>query len=101
MIQGGIPAAVLAINLFANLAKGIFGGDDLPWTYVGMGAALGLLILFVDYLLEIKGSRFRMPVMAVAIGMYLPLTLSAPIALGGLIAALSKNENGEACPIFP
>ncbi|HDD60885.1 MAG TPA: hypothetical protein ENF69_08120, partial [Euryarchaeota archaeon] len=35
--------------------------------------------------------RFKLPVMAVAIGIYLPFTLTTPIMLGGLIAYFSER----------
>ena len=43
---------------------------------VGLGAVIAVLIIVLG-----------LPVMSVAIGLYLPLYLSVPIALGGLIAA--------------
>lgn len=71
-------------NLMASVAKGVFQGN-LPWTYVyiGMGIAAGLIIL--DSYLQKIGSSFRTPVLAVAIGIYLPFELSVPIFIGGLI----------------
>jgi putative OPT family oligopeptide transporter len=71
-------------NVMASVAKGVFQGG-LPWTFIfiGMGVAVGLIIL--DAILERRKSPFRTPVLAVAIGFYLPLALSVPIFLGGLI----------------
>jgi len=45
--------------------------------------AIGLIIL--DEILRVKGSTFRTPVLAVAIGFYLPFQLSVPILAGGLL----------------
>ena len=71
-------------NLMASVAKGVFRGD-LPWTYVfiGMGIAAGVIAL--DQYLKSIGSTFRTPVLAVTIGIYLPLELAVPIFAGGLI----------------
>jgi uncharacterized oligopeptide transporter (OPT) family protein len=41
--------------------------------------------------LEAQRSDFRLPVLAVALGIYLPLKLSATIFLGGMIAALASR----------
>jgi putative OPT family oligopeptide transporter len=74
-------------NVMASVAKGVFQGG-LPWTFIfiGMGVAIGLIIL--DAILEQRKSPFRTPVLAVAIGFYLPLALSVPIFMGGLIQML-------------
>ncbi|MGH8560594.1 MAG: OPT/YSL family transporter, partial [Nevskiales bacterium] len=72
---------------------GVFGGQ-LPWLMVGMGAGIGVLVIATDEILRRRGSVFRAPVLAVAVGIYLPLELSAPIALGGLLAHLSGQSGG-------
>jgi len=51
--------------------------------------AIGLIIL--DEILRIKGSTFRTPVLAVAIGFYLPFQLSVPILVGGLLKMAVDN----------
>ncbi len=71
-------------NLMASVARGVFA-RDLPWTFlfIGMGVAVGIIAL--DQYLKKTGSVFRTPVLAVAIGFYLPFQLSVPIFAGGLI----------------
>jgi len=85
------PDALIAVqaNLMASVARGVFRGD-LPWFYVflGMGIAAGVIIL--DLYLQSIESSFRTPVLAVAIGFYLPLELSVPIFAGGLIHYATK-----------
>ncbi len=77
-------------NLIASVAKGVFEGN-LPWNYVGIGMAVAAAIIAADIWLEKKGSSFRMPVLAVAIGIYLPLELEVPIFAGGIIHQLLKS----------
>jgi putative OPT family oligopeptide transporter len=72
-------------TLMASVAEGVFGAG-LPWGMVASGAGLGVLIIAVDEYLRISGRRWRAPVLAVAVGLYLPLELSVPILIGGLIA---------------
>ncbi len=72
-------------NLMASVAKGVFGGG-LPWDMIAIGAAVGAAIILYDKWLEHRGSTFRMPVLAAAIGIYLPLELTTPILIGGFIA---------------
>jgi putative OPT family oligopeptide transporter len=71
--------------LMASVAKGVFRGG-LPWTMVGIGMAMAVAIIACDSWLERRGSSFRTPVLAVAVGIYLPFELSVPILLGGLVA---------------
>jgi uncharacterized oligopeptide transporter (OPT) family protein len=53
---------------------------------IGLGALVGAAIIALDVYLERRRASFRAPVLAVAIGIYLPLELSVPIFAGGLIA---------------
>ena len=72
-------------TLMASVARGLFGGQ-LPWTMIGIGAVIGAAIIAVDEQLKKRNARFRVPVLAAAIGIYLPLELMVPIFIGGLIA---------------
>ncbi|MGW8126883.1 MAG: OPT family oligopeptide transporter [Stenotrophomonas sp.] len=74
-------------NLMASVAKGLFGGD-LPWTMIIIGGGIGAVVIAIDGWLKKTGKRFRVPVLAAAIGIYLPLELMVPIFLGGLLAHL-------------
>ncbi|APP77012.1 oligopeptide transporter, OPT family [Xanthomonas vesicatoria ATCC 35937] len=76
--------------LMASVAKGLFGGQ-LPWAIIAIGAGVGAAIIAVDEWLKRTGKRFRVPVLAAAIGIYLPLELMVPIFLGGLIAHLVER----------
>ena len=79
------PLAAPQATLMAAVAGGVFGGG-LPWTMVAWGMALAVAIIALDVVLERRGSEFRTPVLAVAVGIYLPLELSSAIFLGGVIA---------------
>jgi putative OPT family oligopeptide transporter len=79
------PLTAPQATLMASVARGVFHGD-LPWRMVWIGAIVGAVIIAADQTLKAAGARFRMPVLAVAVGIYLPLELSVPIFLGGLIA---------------
>lgn len=81
-------------TLMKSVADGVFNGN-LPWNMVIFGALIGVLIILVDIWQEKKGSDFRVPVLAVAVGIYLPIELSAPIFLGGMISHLSKQKEND------
>ena len=90
---GGRELAAPQAGLFASLAKGFFGDGVLPWDMVLIGCALGAIILVIDYILETKSSSFRLYLMPVAVGIYLPFGLSTPILIGGLMAHFILSEN--------
>lgn len=70
-------------TLMKMVVEGVMNGD-LPWTLVFIGVSIAISA-------EILG----VPVLPVAIGLYLPLKLSVPIMAGGLVRhALSKRAQG-------
>ncbi|MFG0251765.1 MAG: OPT/YSL family transporter, partial [Phycisphaerales bacterium JB038] len=48
-------------------------------------------VIMIDLVLEMKKSAFRTPVLAVAVGIYLPFELSVPILFGGLLSFAAKR----------
>ena len=81
-------------GLMANIARGVFN-QDLPWNLVAIGAILAVAIICLDKFLERRGSSFRAPVLAVAIGTYLPFHLTTPILLGGLISKFTSGRSAN------
>ena len=77
-------------TLMKSVAVGVFEGG-LPWGMAGIGAGLAAVIIAIDLVLERAGSAFRMPVLAVAVGVYLPLELGVAILIGGLISWAAKG----------
>ena len=73
-------------TLFASIAQALFGGASLPWNMVTIGAVIGVILLITDQMLRRAGSRFSTPVMPVAVGIYLPVSLSVPILTGGILS---------------
>ncbi len=78
-------------TLMKSVADGVFNGN-LPWTMVGFGAIIGIIIILIDIRQENMGSDFRVPILAVAVGIYLPIELTVPIFIGGMIAHLSEQS---------
>jgi len=77
-------------TLMMSVASGIFGGN-LPWDIIVIGGFIGVLIIAADEYLKRKKSNFKMPVLAVAVGLYLPFELDSSIFIGGLIAWLLEK----------
>jgi putative OPT family oligopeptide transporter len=88
--EGVNALAAPQATLMASVASGIFGAG-LPWNMVAIGAIVGALVITLDEYLKRSGKSWRAPVLAVAVGIYLPLELSTPIFLGGLIAELATR----------
>jgi putative OPT family oligopeptide transporter len=81
------PQAVL----FANLADMVFGTGGLPATMLWIGAASAVGVIVVDALLRRTGSAARIYVMPVAIGMYLPISLTVPMFVGALLPFILRR----------
>ncbi len=82
-------------TLMHSVTEGIFG-KGLPWNMVFTGMGIAAVIIIIDKLLERRGASFRMPVLAVAVGLYLPFELDSAIMVGGLIALMgSKLSKGK------
>ncbi|MEA1649162.1 oligopeptide transporter, OPT family [Nitrospirillum sp. BR 11164] len=77
----GAPQA----TLMATLATGILSGK-LDWSMLGIGAVVGICLVVVDEVLKATTRRFRLPPLAVALGIYLPMTVTVPVSLGALLA---------------
>lgn len=69
-------------TLMKMIVEGVMGGN-LPWTLVGIGA-------FIAIIVEVLG----IPVLPFAIGLYLPIHLSTPMMVGGIVKwFIEKKKN--------
>lgn len=82
-------------TLMHSVAEGVFGGG-LPWNMIGIGAILATIVIMIDLRQERLKSSFRIPVLAVAVGLYLPLELDSTIFLGGILAAVLATAKSGA-----
>ncbi len=69
--------------LISALAEGVFGGS-LNWGLIGLGAAIGAVVIVIDEVLG-RFSKLRLPPLAVGMGMYLPMSLTLMIPIGALL----------------
>lgn len=88
---GALPAP--QAFLMAGVTSGVFGGN-LPWTMIGIGAALAIFLAAFDRWLEQRGRKLRTPVMPVALGLYLPFGLTIAILAGALANLPSDRKPG-------
>lgn len=83
-------------TLFASITKAMFGAGDIPYNMVAYGAVLGVIILVLDKFIFEKKGGFRLHLMPVAVGIYLPVTLAVPMFFGGLVRYFKDKKDGEA-----
>ena len=65
--------------LMAGIVKGVLGGE-MVWPFVLAGAVLAFVLILID-----------LPVLPVAIGIYLPFTLVVPIFGGGIVRHITNK----------
>ena len=80
-------------NLMKVVVEGVFN-ENLPWLWIYAGMFIGIIVICLDLIQEQKKSSFRLPVLALAVGIYLPIGLSSAIFIGGLISSYT-NKNKE------
>jgi putative OPT family oligopeptide transporter len=78
-------------SLFASIVRAMFTDRNLPWNMVMIGGVIGIGLIALDEVLKTLKSSFRAYVMPVAVGIYLPLSLSVPIFLGGVTASVVRR----------
>jgi len=73
-------------GLMATVAKGAFS-HNLEWNMISVGALIAVICIVIDEFLK-KQYGTRLPVLAVGLGIYLPLDSSVPCVIGGLLSYL-------------
>ena len=85
-------------NAMAAVIDPLMNGVGVPWLLYGIGALLALVLTF-----------FKVPALAFALGMFIPLELNLPLLVGGAInwyvtsrSADSEvnNKRGEKCTLL-
>jgi putative OPT family oligopeptide transporter len=95
------PLAAPQATLISTLAKGVIGGD-LPWYLLGYGAAIGVALVLLDYLLKKSSAgKYSLPPLGVGLAIYLPSAVTLPVvvgAVGGYLfeRAVSSHSWGDA-----
>jgi len=69
--------------LMAAIAQGVYT-HNLEWHNIIVGMVIAFFCIIVDEILKKRGSR--LPVLAVGLGIYLPLESSVPIVIGGVLS---------------
>ncbi len=78
-VEGGLPAP--QATLMSLVIDGVLAAD-LPWRFVLVGVGIAAFVEFV----------LRIPSLAFAVGLYLPIALTTPIMVGGALRALVERK---------
>jgi putative OPT family oligopeptide transporter len=91
-LSKALPAPPAA--MMAAITQGVLN-YDLPWAMLGIGMAIIVFMIILNCLLPL-----RLSVLGIAIGMYLPLTTSVALFIGGFLAFLTKKGLQQCQPLF-
>lgn len=75
--------------LIALIAKGVFT-QSLDWSMLSLGMALGAVLVITDLLLRRRA--LALPPLGVAVGLYLPASVSVTLALGAMLGWAIKHH---------
>lgn len=87
-ISKSLPAPTAA--MLAAITGAVFS-HGLPWAVMNSGAVIILVLIILRRLLQLE-RWFHLSLLGVAIGMYLPVTSSLALLVGGVIAKLAERR---------
>ncbi|WP_115710079.1 OPT family oligopeptide transporter [Legionella sainthelensi] len=87
-INQSLPAPTAA--LMAAITEAVFR-NSLPWAMMLIGSCIILIIIFLNHFFKLR-RYLNLSILGVAIGMYLPLSSSFPLFIGGMIALLVNKH---------
>src|SRR5213083_330598 len=70
-------------GLISSLAQGVIAAD-IDWSLIGIGAFIGVGIVFLDEILGRTTKHMRVPPLAVGLGIYLPTSSTLMIVVGAV-----------------
>src|SRR4030095_2343093 len=93
-MPGAGPNALAAPQaaLISSLANGVLGGN-IRWDLIRYGALIGVGVIVIDEVLR-RTSKYRLPPLAVGMGIYLPMALTLLVPVGALIGWLYEGWGG-------
>jgi putative OPT family oligopeptide transporter len=87
------PLPAPQATLISALAKGVLEGR-LEWGLISVGALIGVVLIVIDESLG-KAGLTRLPPLASGIGIYLPIMVTTPIAVGAVSGWLYERWVAE------
>ncbi|MDD4820705.1 MAG: oligopeptide transporter, OPT family [Flavobacteriales bacterium] len=81
--NGGLVAP--QANAMAAVIEPMMSGKSAPWALYGIGAVLSIILTY-----------FKVPALAFALGMFIPLELNTPLVVGGLVSWYVSTRSQDA-----
>ena len=81
--QGALVAP--QANAMAAVIEPLMSGGNAPWLLYGIGVAIALVL-----------TAFKIPALAFALGMFIPLDLNLPLLVGGAVAWYVGSRSKDA-----
>ncbi|MDR0711052.1 MAG: oligopeptide transporter, OPT family [Prevotellaceae bacterium] len=72
-------------NAMAAVIEPLMSGQQVPWMLYAVGATLALILTLI-----------KVPALAFALGMFIPLELNTPLLVGGLVSWYVNNKSKNA-----
>jgi len=94
------PLPAPQATLISALAKGVIQGQ-IDWSLIGIGVLIGIGIIAIDEVMGVLShNRYRLPPLAVGLGIYLPAGTTSPAVAGAVIGYfynrwVSKRPDGD------
>jgi putative OPT family oligopeptide transporter len=70
-------------TLISALALGVIKGN-IPWGLIGIGVIIGVVIIAIDEILKRSRPGWKLPPIAVGLGIYLPVATTSPAVVGAV-----------------
>ncbi len=81
-------------TMMAAMARGLFSGG-IEWNMIFIGVAIAVGVICVDQYFKSKGRANSLPVLTVALGMYMPASLILTFLIGGIIAHYADKTRAK------
>ena|SRR3990167_3716168 len=100
MFQYPSPLPAPQANLIADISYSIFFGGA-PIDMIGYGMGIAAFFVFLDLILMFRKSKFRIAVLSIALGLYIPYNINAALLSGGLTSLVLSFTLKKAYPDDP
>ena len=71
-------------GLISALGSAVIQNDAEKWLLMGMGVLIGVVVIIIDFVLS-KTSKYRLPPLAVGLGIYLPTVSTLMVTVGAVV----------------
>jgi putative OPT family oligopeptide transporter len=71
-------------GLISALGSAVIQNDPEKWKLMGLGVAIGVVVIIFDFVLS-KASKYRLPPLAVGLGIYLPTVSTLMVTVGAVV----------------